>query len=214
MNRPADDHPRYSISVAAELAGMHPQTLRGYEAKGLVRPRRTPGGTRRYSDRDVERLHKIAMLTGDLGMNLAGATRVLDLEKAMEQMAAEMAALTLKEVAGVPAEAMVGADFRHGPLELIDAHLAVAFLALEPATAPIDRSFAAELAAGPASVVVIAGDGAPLSGAHSVAIGRVDRRLAPALAIIPFQLLARELAIARGRRPGQFSLASKVTARE
>jgi MerR family transcriptional regulator, heat shock protein HspR len=91
--RPGDDHPRYSISVAAELAGMHPQTLRGYETKGLVRPRRTPGGTRRYSDRDVERLHKIAMLTGDLGMNLAGATRVLDLEDAMEAMAAEMAAL-------------------------------------------------------------------------------------------------------------------------
>ena len=91
--RPADDHPRYSISVAAELAGMHPQTLRGYETKGLVRPRRTPGGTRRYSDRDVERLLKIAMLTGDLGMNLAGATRVLVLEDAMEQMAAEMAAL-------------------------------------------------------------------------------------------------------------------------
>jgi MerR family transcriptional regulator, heat shock protein HspR len=91
--RAADNHPRYSISVAAELAGMHPQTLRGYEAKGLLRPRRTPGGTRRYSDRDVERLHKIAMLTGDLGMNLAGATRVLDLEDAMEQMAAEMTAL-------------------------------------------------------------------------------------------------------------------------
>jgi MerR family transcriptional regulator/heat shock protein HspR len=91
--RPPDDHPRYSISVAAELAGMHPQTLRGYETKGLLRPRRTPGGTRRYSDRDVERLQKIAMLTGDLGMNLAGATRVLVLEDAMEQMAAEMAAL-------------------------------------------------------------------------------------------------------------------------
>jgi MerR family transcriptional regulator, heat shock protein HspR len=91
--RAADDHPRYSISVAAELAGMHPQTLRGYETKGLVRPRRTPGGTRRYSDRDVERLQKIAMLTGDMGMNLAGAIRVLDLEEAMQQMAAEMAAL-------------------------------------------------------------------------------------------------------------------------
>ena len=91
--RPADDHPRYSISVAAELAGMHPQTLRAYEAKGLVRPRRTPGGTRRYSDRDVERLRKIAMLTGDLGMNLAGATRVLDLEDAMEQMTREVTAL-------------------------------------------------------------------------------------------------------------------------
>ena len=98
--------------------------------------------------------------------------------------------------------------------ELVDADLAVAFLALEPATDAIDRSFAAELAAGPASVVVIAGDGAGLSGAHSVAIGRVDRRLAPAVAMIPFQLLARELAIARGRRPGEFSFASKVTTRE
>jgi len=88
--RPSDDHPRYSISVAAELAGMHPQTLRAYEAKGLVRPRRTPGGTRRYSDRDVERLRRIAALTGELGMNLAGATRVLDLEDAMERLTAEV----------------------------------------------------------------------------------------------------------------------------
>jgi MerR family transcriptional regulator/heat shock protein HspR len=69
---------------------MHPQTLRAYEAKGLVRPRRTPGGTRRYSDRDVERLRKIAALTGELGINLAGATRVLDLEDAMERLTAEV----------------------------------------------------------------------------------------------------------------------------
>ena len=91
--RPPDDHPRYSISVAAELAGMHPQTLRTYEAKGLVRPRRTPGGTRRYSDRDVERLRKIGVLTGEVGMNLAGATRVLDLEDEMELLTREVAAL-------------------------------------------------------------------------------------------------------------------------
>ena len=91
--RPADDHPRYSISVAAELAAMHPQTLRTYEAKGLVRPRRTPGGTRRYSDRDVERLRKIGALTGELGLNLAGATRVLDLEDAMQALVREVAAL-------------------------------------------------------------------------------------------------------------------------
>jgi MerR family transcriptional regulator, heat shock protein HspR len=91
--RPSDDHPRYSISVAAELAGMHPQTLRTYEAKGLVRPRRTPGGTRRYSDRDVERLRKIGALTGALGLNLAGAVRVLDLEDAMEVLGREVTAL-------------------------------------------------------------------------------------------------------------------------
>ncbi len=91
--RAADDHPRYSISVAAELAGMHPQTLRTYEAKGLVRPRRTPGGTRRYSDRDVDRLRKIGALTGELGLNLAGAVRVLDLEDAMEVLAREVTSL-------------------------------------------------------------------------------------------------------------------------
>ena len=91
--RPTDDHPRYSISVAAELAGMHPQTLRTYEAKGLVRPRRTPGGTRRYSDRDVERLRKIGALTGELGLSLAGAVRVLDLEDAMEVLAGEVTSL-------------------------------------------------------------------------------------------------------------------------
>jgi MerR family transcriptional regulator, heat shock protein HspR len=91
--RTSDDHPRYSISVAAELAGMHPQTLRTYEAKGLVRPRRTPGGTRRYSDRDVERLRKIGALTGELGLNLAGAVRVLDLEDAMEVLVGEVTSL-------------------------------------------------------------------------------------------------------------------------
>jgi MerR family transcriptional regulator/heat shock protein HspR len=91
--RPSDDHPRYSISVAAELAGMHPQTLRTYEAKGLVRPRRTPGGTRRYSDRDVERLRKIGALTGELGLNLAGAVRVLDLEDALETLVREVTSL-------------------------------------------------------------------------------------------------------------------------
>ncbi|HUZ84378.1 MAG TPA: MerR family transcriptional regulator [Gaiellales bacterium] len=73
------DHPRYSISVAAELVGMHPQTLRMYEARGLVRPGRTAGGTRRYSERDLERLRRVALLT-ELGMNLAGARHVLDLE--------------------------------------------------------------------------------------------------------------------------------------
>ena len=70
-----DDTPRYMISVAAERAGMHPQTLRAYEAKGLVAPQRTPGGTRLYSDQDVERLRLIQQLTTRLGLNLAGVER-------------------------------------------------------------------------------------------------------------------------------------------
>lgn len=77
---------RYMISVAAELVGMHPQTLRVYEQKGLVRPERTAGNTRLYSDRDVERLRSIQRLTTELGLNLAGVERVLDLEDELERL--------------------------------------------------------------------------------------------------------------------------------
>jgi MerR family transcriptional regulator, heat shock protein HspR len=81
-----DDRPRYMISVAAELVGMHPQTLRIYEQKGLVRPKRTAGNTRLYSDADVERLRLIQRLTTDLGLNLAGVERVLALEDELQRM--------------------------------------------------------------------------------------------------------------------------------
>src|SRR5688572_4197580 len=74
------DRPRYTISVAAELVGMHQQTLRMYEAKGLVRPKRTPGNTRLYSEADLERLRLIQRLTTELGLNLAGVEHVLRLE--------------------------------------------------------------------------------------------------------------------------------------
>jgi MerR family transcriptional regulator/heat shock protein HspR len=88
----SDSHPRYTISVAAELAGMHPQTLRVYEARGLVRPRRTPGGTRRYSDADLAELRKIAALT-EHGVNLTGAELVLGLEKQVRELTAMIAQL-------------------------------------------------------------------------------------------------------------------------
>jgi MerR family transcriptional regulator/heat shock protein HspR len=74
------DRPIYMISVAAELVGMHPQTLRMYETKGLVRPKRTPGGTRLYSESDIERLRIVQRLTSELGLNLAGVELVLRLE--------------------------------------------------------------------------------------------------------------------------------------
>ena len=76
----------YMISVAAELAGMHPQTLRIYENKGLIRPRRTNGGTRLYSDADIERLQLIQRLTNDLGLNLAGVEHVLRLQDELVRM--------------------------------------------------------------------------------------------------------------------------------
>ena len=75
-----DDRPRYMISIAAELVGMHPQTLRIYENKGLVRPKRTRGNTRLYSEADLERLRLIQRLTTELGLNLAGVEVVLRLE--------------------------------------------------------------------------------------------------------------------------------------
>jgi MerR family transcriptional regulator, heat shock protein HspR len=75
-----DDRPRYMISIAAELVGMHPQTLRIYESKGLVLPKRTRGNTRLYSERDLERLRLIQRLTTELGLNLAGVEVVLRLE--------------------------------------------------------------------------------------------------------------------------------------
>ncbi len=81
-----DERPRYMISVASELVGMHPQTLRIYEAKGLVRPKRTPGGTRLYSERDLERLRLIQRLTTELGLNLAGVEQVLRLEDELRRM--------------------------------------------------------------------------------------------------------------------------------
>jgi MerR family transcriptional regulator/heat shock protein HspR len=74
------ERPRYMISVAAELVGMHPQTLRIYESKGLVRPRRPPGNTRLYSEADLERLRLIQRLTTELGLNLAGVETVIRLE--------------------------------------------------------------------------------------------------------------------------------------
>jgi MerR family transcriptional regulator/heat shock protein HspR len=84
------ERPRYMISVAAELVGMHPQTLRLYEAKGLVRPGRTPGGTRLYSDADVERLRLIQRLTTELRLNLAGVEHVLRLEDELRRLQARM----------------------------------------------------------------------------------------------------------------------------
>jgi MerR family transcriptional regulator/heat shock protein HspR len=81
-----DDRPRYMISVAADFVGMHPQTLRIYESKGLIRPKRTAGNTRLYSDADLERLRLIQQLTNELGLNLAGVEQVLRLQDEVTRM--------------------------------------------------------------------------------------------------------------------------------
>lgn len=87
------DQAIYIISVAAELAGVHPQTLRVYERKGLLQPQRTQGNTRRYSERDIDRLRKIQELTQE-GINLAGVIRIMELEREVERLRARQAHLT------------------------------------------------------------------------------------------------------------------------
>ncbi len=106
----SDSGPRgavYVISVAAELAGVHPQTLRIYERKGLVAPARTRGGSRRYSEADLQRLARIADLT-EAGLNLAGVKRVLALEAEVERLRAE-----LEEVRREAGEAVAAAHRQH-----------------------------------------------------------------------------------------------------
>src|SRR5579859_4721728 len=83
----------FMISVAAELAEMHPQTLRMYEARGLIEPKRSPKGTRLYSHEDVERLRRIQEMTAELGMNLAGVERVFELEEQLTAMTRKLAML-------------------------------------------------------------------------------------------------------------------------
>jgi MerR family transcriptional regulator, heat shock protein HspR len=92
----ATDRGVFMISVAAQLAKMHPQTLRMYEARGLIEPQRSPKGTRLYSQDDVERLRRIQEMTADLGLNLAGVERVLDLEREIERMHERMEKLEVE----------------------------------------------------------------------------------------------------------------------
>jgi MerR family transcriptional regulator/heat shock protein HspR len=98
------EYPRYMISIAAELVGMHPQTLRVYEQKGLVRPKRTAGNTRLYSERDLERLRLVQRLTTEVGLNLAGVELVLRMEDELKRAQAQIERLERRlreEVAAV-----------------------------------------------------------------------------------------------------------------
>jgi len=94
----ARDTPRYLISTAAQLTGLHPQTLRQYDRLGLVSPKRTAGRGRRYSDRDIERLREVQQLSQEEGINLAGIRRILALERRLERLTAEVTELR-KQVA-------------------------------------------------------------------------------------------------------------------
>jgi len=112
----AEDAPVFVISVAAELAGMHAQTLRQYDRLGLVRPGRTPGGGRRYSPRDVALLREVQRLSQEDGVNLAGIKRIIDLESRVDALQARvhelLDELELSEHRRLAAEAAVPAGYR------------------------------------------------------------------------------------------------------
>jgi glucosamine--fructose-6-phosphate aminotransferase (isomerizing) len=125
-----------------------------------------------------------------------------------------MGALTIKESAGIATESLQTAQFRHGPLELAGPELAVAIVATEDETRELDLSLARQLVDTGASVMAITSETVAPPGTVPIAIGPLDRAVAPAAAIVPFQLAARCLAIREGREPGTYYRASKVTTRE
>jgi MerR family transcriptional regulator/heat shock protein HspR len=120
MTMRSRSHAVYVISVAAELAGMHPQTLRIYERRGLVQPARSQGGNRRYSDVDIDRLRRIQELAGE-GMNLEGIRRVMALEAEVERLRGENA-----ELRSMASTAMAEAERRAPRRDLVPLHQAVA----------------------------------------------------------------------------------------
>jgi glucosamine--fructose-6-phosphate aminotransferase (isomerizing) len=170
----------------------------------------------------IERLLADATLGDDLLTWLGSRNEVVVLGRGPARAAAEMAALTLKEAVGLPAEALEAGQFRHGPLELAGPRLAAVVIATEPETLDLDRGLARELldvdaavleiTRGPdARVAAIRGD----AGARRhVAIGAIERSIAPAVSVVPAQLLAHRLAVAHGREPGTYLRAAKVTTRE
>ena len=164
---------------------------------------------------DAERLLERADQTAETLADWLDDRPVLTLlARGGARAAAEMGALTLKEAARFPAESLQAAQFRHGPLELAGPEMAAMVFSTAPSTRSLDLGMAEELqAAGSRVLVVGPGDAIPPGGA-GIALGRLTECLAPAVAVIPTQLLAWSLARRRGLDPGGYSLATKVTERE
>jgi glucosamine--fructose-6-phosphate aminotransferase (isomerizing) len=149
-----------------------------------------------------------------LERSIRGRSVVAIVGRGTARAAAETGALVLKEAARVPAEAYGSGQFRHGPLELAGPEAAVAVVVTEPAALPLERRLAAELSAAGASVLGVATTRDPLASVGAVHAPLDDPALAPAVAVIPFQVLAWHLAVEQGRPPGRMMVATKVTTRE
>jgi glutamine---fructose-6-phosphate transaminase (isomerizing) len=153
-------------------------------------------------------------LADQLATWLGDRTTSVILGRGPARAAAEMGALTLKEAVGMPIESLQTAQFRHGPLELAGPDLAAMVIATEPETRELDVGLSGELVALGASAAVVVEGGDTPDGVLRIDIGAQDRMLAPAVSVLPAQLLAWRLAVDRGRPPGSYVRASKVTTRE
>jgi glucosamine--fructose-6-phosphate aminotransferase (isomerizing) len=162
----------------------------------------------------LERLLARTDLPDELAAWLGDRPTSVILGRGPARAAAEMGALTLKEAVGMPIESLQTAQFRHGPLELAGPGLAAIIIATEPETRDLDVRLAGELVDVGAASVAIVQDGDVPAGVTRIAIGPLDRAVAPAVSIAPAQLLAWKLAVLQGRPPGSYVRASKVTTRE
>lgn len=131
-----DDSPVYVISVAAQLAGLHPQTLRQYDRLGLVSPDRTPGRGRRYSARDIRLLREVQRLSQDEGINLAGIKRIIELEQQVSALQSQVAelqqAMDSAAVAMRQREAQVHASYRRDLVPYQDVRQSAALVVWRP----------------------------------------------------------------------------------
>ena len=164
----------------------------------------------------IEELLADATLPGRLVAWLGDRRTIVILGRGPARAAAEMGALTIKETAGIAVESLQTAQFRHGPLELAGPDLAAIVIATEPQTRELDLELSAELLGQGAAVLTIEEDGSGPHGARALALatGRLDPAVGSAVTLVPIQLLARQLSILRGRDPGTYYRASKVTTRE
>ena len=159
----------------------------------------------------IDRLLASPALPDELVSWLGSRQTVVILGRGPARAAAEMGALTIKEAVGIPVESLQTAQFRHGPFELAGPELAAIMIATEAETLEIDLGFAAELTASGAGVLLVTAGAQGLPGAVHVEIGSLADAIAPAVSIVPIQLLAWRLAAIRGREPGAYYRASKVT---
>ena len=162
-------------------------------------------------ERLLDRYDEVA---GDLAGWFAERPMLTILGRGCARAAAETGALLFKEAAHLPAESLQSAQFRHGPLELAGPDLATMIVATEPRTRKLEEGLAAELVEAGAAVLVISQDGDAPAGADALRIGPVPVALAPAVAVLPAQLLAWRLAVLRGLTPSALTVADKVTTRE